>query len=149
MELIVLYWLYGSMMVRNMIGLIGRKGAFHERKHRLIPVLIFAFILTGSCARLPYHVGTCCIRKAVPIILPSWEVGFSDLQELVLQEISQILKAGNDSIITYSPRYKSCRQNQGFFGITPPTAIPAACQHTDRQNGNSFFSGGYQLYAGR
>ena len=140
-------------MVLNMIGLLlSGKGASHERKHRLIPRIDFRIYFDCSiCAINAVSPGWYLAApvKRVPILLALLGSWFQARQELDLQEISQILKAGNDSIITYSPRYKSADKTKDSL-ITPPTAIPQLLvTYGPTKREIPSFSGGYQYIRGR
>ena len=125
MELIVLYWLYGSMMVRKYDWpLLAGRERFMKEKHRLIAVLIFAFILTVLCTAAVSRWYLLHQKGGTYNSILLGKLVSSDGRKLVLQgNITNPQGRNGQYAITYSPGITAADKTKDSH-ITPPTAIP-------------------------
>ena len=118
-----------------------------KEKHRLIPVLIFAFILTVLC--------TAAVSRWYLLHQKGGTYNSILLGKLVSSDGRKLVSQGNITnpqgrngqyAITYSPGITAADKTKDSH-ITPPTAIPQllVTYGPDKTEIPSF-SGGYQLY---
>ena len=118
-----------------------------KEKHRLIPVLIFAFILTVLCTAAVSRWYLLHQKGGTYNSILLGKLVSSDGRKLVLQgNITNPQGRNGQYAITYSPGITAADKTKDSH-ITPPTAIPQllVTYGPDKTEIPSF-SGGYQLY---
>ena len=118
-----------------------------KEKHRLIPILIFAFILTVLCTAAVSRWYLLHQKGGTYNSILLGKLVSSDGRKLVLQgNITNPQGRNGQYAITYSPGITAADKTKDSH-ITPPTAIPQllVTYGPDKTEIPSF-SGGYQLY---
>ena len=118
-----------------------------KEKHRLIPILIFAFILTVLCTAAVSRWYLLHQKGGTYNSILLGKLVSSDGRKLVLQgNITNLQGRNGQYAITYSPGITAADKAKDSH-ITPPTAIPQllVTYGPDKTEIPSF-SGGYQLY---
>lgn len=136
------------MMVRKYDWpLLAGRERFMKEKHRLIPVLIFAFILTVLCTAAVSRWYLLHQKGGTYNSILLGKLVSSDGRKLVLQgNITNLQGRNGQYAIIYSPGITAADKTKDSH-ITPPTAIPQllVTYGPDKTEIPSF-SGGYQLY---
>ena len=136
------------MMVRKYDWpLLAGRERFMKEKHRLIPILIFAFILTVLCTAAVSRWYLLHQKGGTYNSILLGKLVSSDGRKLVLQgNITNLQGRNGQYAITYSPGITAADKAKDSH-ITPPTAIPQllVTYGPDKTEIPSF-SGGYQLY---